>query len=159
MTSEGFAAAISAFVGQNYGANKILRIKEGYYKGIKVLGTFGVFASLLLIFAARPLFTIFTPEDPKAIAEGIIYLRILGLSQLFMSVEIGTAGAFNGLGRTIPPTITGVTLNALRIPAAIFLSTYTMLELSGIWWAISGSSILKGIILFTWYQSELQKLK
>jgi Na+-driven multidrug efflux pump len=52
-----------------------------------------------------------------------------------------------------------VTLNALRIPAAIFLSTYTMLELSGIWWAISGSSILKGIILFTWYQSELQKLK
>ena len=159
MTSEGFAAAISAFVGQNYGANKILRIKEGYYKGIKVLGTFGVFASLLLIFAARPLFTIFTPEDPKAIAEGIIYLRILGLSQLFMSVEIGTAGAFNGLGRTMPPTITGVTLNALRIPAAIFLSTYTMLELSGIWWAISGSSILKGIILFTWYQSELQKLK
>jgi len=159
MTSEGFAAAISAFVGQNYGANKISRIKEGYYKGIKVLGTFGIFASLLLIFAARPLFSIFTPEDPKAIAEGIIYLRILGLSQLFMSVEIGTAGAFNGLGRTMPPTITGVTLNALRIPAAIFLSTYTMLELSGIWWAISGSSILKGVILFTWYQSELQKLK
>lgn len=159
MTSEGFAAAISAFVGQNYGANKISRIKEGYYKGIKVLGSFGFFVSLLLIFAARPLFTIFTPEDPKAIAEGIVYLRILGLSQLFMSVEIGTAGAFNGLGKTIPPTITGVTLNALRIPSAIFLSTYTVLELSGIWWAISGSSILKGIILFTWYQRELQKLK
>jgi putative MATE family efflux protein len=159
MTSEGFAAAISAFVGQNYGANKISRIKEGYYKGIKVLGTFGVFASLLLIFAARPLFTIFTPEDPRAIAEGIIYLRILGLSQLFMSIEIGTAGAFNGLGKTIPPTITGVTLNALRIPAAILLSTYTVLGLSGIWWAISGSSILKGTILFIWYQKELHKLK
>lgn len=159
MTSEGFAAAISAFVGQNYGANKISRIKEGYYKGIKVLGTFGIFASLLLIFAARPLFTIFTPDDPKAIAEGIIYLRILGLSQFFMSIEIGTAGAFNGLGKTIPPTITGITLNAMRIPAAILLSGYTFLELSGIWWAISGSSILKGIILFAWYQRELQKLK
>ncbi len=159
MTAEGFAAAISAFVGQNYGANKISRIKEGYYKGIKVLGTFGIFASILLIFAARPLFTIFTPDDPKAIAEGIIYLRILGLSQFFMSIEIGTAGAFNGLGKTIPPTITGVTLNALRIPAAILLSGFTFLELSGIWWAISGSSILKGIILFIWYQRELQKLK
>ncbi|WP_422484385.1 MATE family efflux transporter [Gudongella sp. DL1XJH-153] len=159
MTSEGFAAAISAFVGQNYGANKISRIKEGYYKGIKVLGTFGIFASLLLIFAARPLFTIFTPDDPKAIAEGIIYLRILGLSQFFMSIEIGTAGAFNGLGKTIPPTITGISLNAMRIPAAILLSGYTFLELSGIWWAISGSSILKGIILFAWYQRELQKLK
>ncbi|MGM0396061.1 MAG: MATE family efflux transporter [Bacillota bacterium] len=159
MTSEGFAAAISAFVGQNYGANKISRIKEGYYKAIKVLGSFGIFTSFLLIFAAEPLFTIFIPKDPQAIAEGVIYLRILGLSQFFMSIEIGTAGAFNGLGRTIPPTITGVTLNALRIPAAIFLSGYTFLELSGIWWAISGSSILKGIILFIWYQRQLQKLK
>ena len=159
MTSEGFAAAISAFVGQNYGAKKISRIKEGYYKGIKVLGSFGIFASLLLIFAAEPLFSVFTPEDPKAIAEGIVYLRILGLSQFFMSIEIGTAGAFNGLGRTIPHTITGITFNALRIPAAILLSRYTVLGLSGIWWAISGSSVFKGIIMFIWYQKELQKLQ
>ena len=123
MTSEGFSAAISAFVGQNFGAGKIARIKEGYYKGIKILGAFGFSASLLLIIGAEPLFSIFTPDDPEAIAEGIKYLRILGLSQFFMTVEIGTAGAFNGLGKTVPPTVTGIFLNALRIPAAIMIST------------------------------------
>lgn len=158
MTSEGFAAAISAFVGQNYGAKKFDRIKEGYYKGIKLLGYFGIFISFLLIFAAKPIFTMFTPKDPQTIAEGVIYLRILGLSQFFMSIEIGTAGAFNGLGLTLPPTIAGVSINLLRIPMAILLSSSAALGLSGIWWAITGTSILKGIVLFIWFFFVLRSL-
>lgn len=159
MTSEGFASAISAFVGQNFGAGKYKRIKEGYNAGIKVLGGFGIMSSILLFTAAEPLFTIFTPNDPDAIREGITYLRILGLSQFFMSIEIGTTGAFNGLGKTVPPTVVGITLNALRIPMAMLLSTYTVLGLSGIWWAISISSILKGIILYFWFWFILKKLR
>lgn len=156
MTSEGFSTAISAFVGQNYGAKKFDRIVEGYKKGMELVGGIGLFASLLLIFAARPLFTIFTPEDPIAIREGIIYLRVLGLSQFFMSIEIGTAGAFNGLGKTLPPTIVGIILNALRIPIAILLSSYTVLGLSGVWWSISLTSIVKGIILVIWFKYILK---
>ena len=152
MTAEGFSTAISAFVGQNYGAKKFDRIVEGYKKAMELVGGIGLFASLLLIFAARPLFTIFTPEDPLAIKEGIIYLRVLGLSQFFMSIEIGTSGAFNGLGRTLPPTIVGITLNALRIPIAIVLSGYTVLGLAGVWWSITLTSIVKGIILVIWFK-------
>lgn len=152
MTSEGFSTAISAFMGQNYGARKFDRIKEGYNKAMKLVGGIGLFASLLLIFAAKPLFTIFTPEDPLAIKEGIIYLRVLGLSQFFMSIEIGTAGAFNGLGKTLPPTIVGIILNALRIPIAILLSGYTILGLAGVWWSITLTSIVKGIILVIWFK-------
>ncbi|NLK65500.1 MAG: MATE family efflux transporter [Tissierellia bacterium] len=147
MTSEGFSAAISAFVGQNYGANKIKRIKEGYIKGIQIIGGIGIFATILLMFGAELLFTIFTPDDPLAIKEGIIYLRILGLSQFLMAIEIGTTGAFNGLGKTIYPTANGIILNVLRIPAAIVLSK-TTLGLSGVWWAITISSNLKGLVLF-----------
>ena len=156
MTSEGFSAAISAFVGQNYGAKKFHRIVEGYKKAMELVGGIGLFASLLLIFAARPLFTIFTPNDPGAIAEGIIYLRVLGLSQFFMSIEIGTSGAFNGLGKTLPPTIVGISLNALRIPIAIVLSGYTVLGLAGVWWSITLTSIVKGIILVIWFKHLLK---
>lgn len=160
MTSEGFSTAIAAFVGQNYGAKKFERIKEGYYKGIQILGGIGTFTTLLLIFAAKPLFTIFTPNDPIAIQEGIVYLRILGLCQFFMSIEIGSAGAFNGLGKTLPPTIIGISANAIRIPFAIFLSSYTALGLSGIWWSISMTGILKGIVLTSWFIYVLKhKLK
>ncbi|TWH78172.1 MATE family efflux transporter [Sedimentibacter saalensis] len=158
MTSEGFSSSISAFVGQNYGAKKLERIKEVYKQGIQILGSIGIFTSLLLIFAAKFLFAIFVPNDPIAINEGVIYLRILGLSQFFMCVEIGTIGAFNGLGKTLQPTVNGVVLNVLRIPFALILSS-TVLGLSGVWWSISISSILKGIILFIWFRFVLAKLK
>lgn len=158
MTSEGFSSSISAFVGQNYGAKKLERIKEGYKQGIQILGSIGIFTSLLLIFAAKFLFAIFVPNDPIAINEGVIYLRILGLSQFFMCIEIGTIGAFNGLGKTLQPTVNGVVLNVLRIPFALILSS-TVLGLSGVWWSISISSILKGIILFIWFRFVLAKLK
>lgn len=156
-TSEGFSSAISAFVGQNYGANKFHRIKQGYREGMQIIGGIGIFASLLLIFAAEPLFTIFVPNDPLAIEEGIRYLRILGFSQFFMSIEIGTNGSFNGLGNTLPPTINGIAFNALRIPIAYLLSM-TALGLSGIWWAISGTSIIKGIVIYLWFKFALDKV-
>lgn len=157
MTADGFSAAISAFTGQNYGAKKIDRIKEGYKKGIQILGGIGILTTVFIVFGAEFLFKVFVPNDPQAIKEGIIYLRILGLSQFFMSIEIGTTGAFNGLGRTIPPTINGVIFNLLRIPAAMLLSQ-TALGLSGIWYSISLSSILKGIFLYYWFKLIIKNL-
>jgi len=145
LSAEGFSSAISAFVGQNYGAKKVDRIRKGYKRGMQILGTIGIFTSLLLIIGAKQLFTIFTPNDPIAIKEGINYLRILGISQFFMATEIGTAGAFNGMGRTMPPTLIGMVFNILRIPVALLLSS-TELGLLGIWWTVSLSSVLKGTI-------------
>ena len=80
---------------------------------------------------------------------GIDYLRILAFSQIFMSLEITTAGAFNGLGKTMPPSIIGVGGNLLRIPLAFLL--IPSLGLNGIWWAICVSSILKGVMMVSWY--------
>lgn len=156
MTAGGFSTAISAFVGQNYGAGKWDRIKEGYKKGLMIVGIIGIFATCLLIFGAIPIFRLFIPHDKEALEIGITYLRILGISQFFMTIEIATQGAFNGVGKTIPPSLVGITFNALRIPAALILSNY--LGLNGIWWSISISSVFKGIVLTTWYVLSLRKI-
>lgn len=158
MTSGGFSTAISAFVGQNFGARKFDRIKKGYRKGLEIVGVIGVFATVLLMFGASPVFKLFIPDDPEALEIGIRYLRILALSQFFMAIEIASQGAFNGLGKTIPPSLVGVTFNALRIPASLVLSS-TFLGLDGVWWSISISSVFKGIILTTWYILVLRKIK
>ena len=81
---------------------------------------------------------------------------ILGVSQLFMSVEITTAGAFAGFGRTVPPSVVGIVLTAARIPFAMLL-TQTALGLNGIWWSITISSIFKGIILLIWFLLFLKR--
>lgn len=79
-------------------------------------------------------------------AIGVNYLRIVGLSQMFMMVEQTSIGAFSGLGRTLYPSIVSVTFTSARIPVAVLLSS--VMGLSGIWWALSISSMVKGCILF-----------
>ncbi len=148
MTASGFQTALSAFVGQNYGAKKWDRIYKGYFTAIGIIAVIGVITSCLLIFLPGPIFSAFIKE-PDVLEYGKVYLRILGMSQLFMCMEITTAGAFNGLGKTFPPSIVGIVLNALRIPAALLLSV--SLGLNGVWWSISISSICKGLILTSWF--------
>lgn len=145
MTAEGFATAITAFVGQNYGARNYDRVKKGYYRGLQIVSIVGTFAMFLFILGGEPIFSIFTPEDPDAILEGANYLRILGFSQIFICIEIASTGAFNGLGKTLPPALTGMIFNFLRIPGAKILSA-TALGLGGVWWSITISSIFKGVV-------------
>jgi len=156
MTADGFAAALGAFTAQNYGARNLERVKKGYQTAMLVVFGWGVLCTLLLVGLPGPIFQIFIPE-PEVLPLGIDYLRILGYSQLFMSIEIATTGAFSGIGNTIPPSVVGITLTALRIPAAMILMD-TALGLNSIWWIISVSSILKGIILTVWFVIVLRKL-
>lgn len=146
MTAGGFSTALSAFVGQNYGAKKYDRIRKGYFYTLAMASIVGILATLLLVFGGKYIFGFFIPEK-EAIDYGIVYLRILGYSQLFMCIEITTAGAFNGLGKTLFPSIISIIFTGLRVPAAKILSSKELLGLNGIWWSISMSSVLKGILL------------
>lgn len=155
MTADGFAAAVNSFLAQNYGARKKERIRKGYGSAMGVVLLWGLFCTLLLILCPEPVFRLFISER-DVIPMGVDYLVILGVSQLFMSVEITTAGAFAGLGKTLPPSVSSIVLTAARIPMAALL-VKTPLGLNGIWWSITISSILKGIVLFIWFRRELKQ--
>ena len=145
MVGDGFSAAVNAFLGQNYGAKRYERVRRGYFCAIAMTAAWGLCTTFLLIGMARPLFSIFLHEE-EVMAIGINYLRIVGLSQMFMMVEQTSIGAFSGLGRTLYPSIVSVTFTSARIPVAVLLSS--VMGLSGIWWALSISSMVKGCILF-----------
>jgi putative MATE family efflux protein len=156
MTAGGFSTALGAFVGQNYGAGKWERIYKGYFTALGIVSIIGIGATVLLIFGAEPVFSIFIPEK-EAMKYGVVYLRILGLSQFFMCIEIATAGAFNGLGKTIPPSIISILFTGLRVPMAEVLSSDTFLGLNGVWWTLTITSIIKGILLVSWFIIVLRK--
>ncbi|RBP66693.1 putative MATE family efflux protein [Alkalibaculum bacchi] len=157
-TANGFSTALAAFVGQNYGAKKWDRINKGYHIAVRIMTTIGLITTVLLIFGARPIFSIFLSEK-EAIYYGVKYLKILGISQLFMCLEITTAGAFNGLGKTVPPSVVSIVFTSLRIPAAVLLSSNAVLGVTGVWWSVSLSSVIKGIVLVAWYIIYLNKVK
>ena len=154
--SIGLASAISAFVGQNYGARNFERLRTGYFIGLKWIVSIGFVISAVFIFGGKYLYGFFF-ENPETIAMGQDYLRILGFSQMFMCAEITTTGAFNGVGRTLQPTVNSVVVTSLRIPLAYILTL--IMGLTGIWWSISGTSILKGIISVAWFLWTLRKIK
>ena len=149
MTADGFSAAVNSFVGQNYGAKNIGRVKQGYKTALRIAVVWGVITTLILTLLPQYIFGIFIPE-PEVIPMGVDYLRIIGYSQLFMCMEIMTQGAFSGMGRTIPPAVESIALTSARIPMAMLLSS-TALGLNGIWWSLSISSILKGLVIVTWF--------
>ena len=155
MTSEGFSYAMNSFTAQNYGAENYGRVKKGFYTGTGMMTVFGVLVTLMLVLGAAPLFGIFIHE-PDVIAGGANYLRIVGLSQLFMCYEMATTGAFNGIGQTKLPSITGLVLTVARIPMCWLLMP--VLGINGVWWAISLSSITKGVLLQVLFRIRLQKL-
>lgn len=142
-TADGFAAALNAFVGQNYGAGEMNRVKKGYRASLWTVGIWGVLIMLSFIIFPEPIARIFFHE-PKAIATAVGYLVIIGFSEAFMCVELTTIGALSGLGKTRLCSIISIILTGARIPLAVILGG--MMGLSGIWWAISSTSIVKGII-------------
>ncbi|MEF9954978.1 MAG: MATE family efflux transporter [Clostridium sp.] len=157
MTAEGFGVAINSFTGQNYGAKQYKRVKDGYLTAVKIMTVWGILTTAVLIFLSVPIFRVFIAE-PEVLAAGSDYLKILGVSQIFMCIEILTAGAFAGLGKTMLSSVISTIFTVLRIPMAVALSA-TVLGLNGIWWAITLSSVLKGMIFLGFYLVTLRKLK
>ena len=149
-TADGFAAALNAFIAQNYGAGKMDRVRKGYRASLWTVGIWGLLISFVFICFPKAIADIFFHE-PKAVATAVGYLVIIGFSEAFMCVELTTVGALSGLGRTRLCSIISITFTSARIPLAIILGG--LIGLSGIWWALSITSIIKGIIFtctFLW---------
>ena len=158
-TADGFAAALNAFIAQNYGAGKMERVRKGYRASLWTVGIWGLLISFVFICFPKAIADIFFHE-PKAVATAVGYLVIIGFSEAFMCVELTTVGALSGLGRTRLCSIISIAFTSARIPLAIILGG--LIGLSGIWWALSITSIIKGIIFtctFLWITRKRQVCK
>ena len=155
MTADGFGMAINAFVGQNYGAGNLKRVKKGYMTAAGIMSIWGLFTTILLIAGAVPIISLFIHEV-EVIPAGASYLRIIGFSEMFMCVELMTVGAMSGMGKTMEASVITILLTSARIPLAMILGS-TSLGLDGIWWALTISSVTKGILFFLVYLNMMKR--
>ena len=84
-TADGFAAALNAFIAQNYGAGKMDRVRKGYRASLWTVGIWGLLISFVFICFPKAIADIFFHE-PKAVATAVVYLVIIGFSEAFMCV-------------------------------------------------------------------------
>jgi putative MATE family efflux protein len=148
MSANGFGTGVSAFVGQNFGAGNYSRIWQGFKTGVKITYTIGAIYCLILLIFPRLIFSLFL-RDETTIQLGVEYMRIICITQPFLCVYMVCVGAFNGLGKSIYPSVIGLSASVFRIPMAMLLSK--IYGLNGIWITISSLLVLECSILFLWF--------
>ena len=113
-----FGQAMSTFAGQNIGAQRLDRLKDGTRQGLMLsLGTALVLTPLVLL-AGPTLMRLFTKEEALVtLAMGMMY--ILAAGYVAMSVTQVLQGVMRGAGDTVTPMwINFGTTILLRLPVA-----------------------------------------
>lgn len=115
MISGAFGIAITTFVGQNYGAGKMDRVKKSIRVCIGMDLAVSVFMTLLLIFLRVPLFHIFVNDDAVVEIGSQMLMLLTPFYAIFVFTEI-LSGALRGMGDVmIPMFITVGGICVLRI--------------------------------------------
>nr|MBP7497472.1 MATE family efflux transporter [Bacteroidales bacterium] len=129
-----FSFALTAFIGQNIGANKQERIKKGLFATLIITAIISLSITLLTVLFRFPLMALFT-NDANIIKIGAHYLIIVCSFYIMFSTLLVMNGLFRGAGDTlIPMFITLFSLWVIRIPLSWFLSA--RIGVDGVWWSI-----------------------
>ena len=129
-----FSMALSTFVGQNIGANKIERVKKGLLTTWVITSVISITITLIALFFGKYLMQMFT-DDADVIRIGARYLVIVSSFYILFSTMFSFTGVFRGAGDTIIPMfITLFSLWVVRIPVSYFLSL--KIGIDGVWWGI-----------------------
>jgi len=152
----GFASALTAFTGQNFGGGRWDRINRGTRISLYCMIVWGVITTAIPWLFGRQMFALFV-QDEAVIQEGVRLLRIHSICQLFICLEFWAVGLFRGFGKTVPSSVATIVGNSLRVPLSYALSL-TALGVAGLWWGIALGACLRAIILVIWYIRYARKL-
>ena len=99
-----FSMAITTFVGQNYGAGNLKRVKKGMWVTLAMCIVYTVATGALLLFFSRPVLSLFT-RDAAVIAFGQTAMRYFCPFYWLIAILHALAGTVRGTGKTVPPMV------------------------------------------------------
>ena len=124
MAITGISSAATTFSGQNYGAGRIDRLREGQIMIPVANGAITLCFGLLFILIRMPILSMFS-SDPRILELSGRFVVIMLLSQWMYAVFNGISCIINGTGRVKYTTVINLLmLWAVRVPAAYLLATY-----------------------------------
>lgn len=152
-----FGTALSTYVGQNIGARKMQRVKQGLIATLNMSTWTALVTSVLIIIFRHQLMALFV-SDEAVIRIGGEYLMIVGSFYLIFSSMFVIGGVMRGAGDTlIPMFITLLSLWLIRIPLAALLSS--RFGVIGIWWAIPIAWFMGMSLSYIYYRTGRWKKK
>ena len=137
--------ALSTYAGQNMGAGKTHRIRDGYRESLLAMMAVAGVMTLMMQLCGESLVSLFVHE-PDVIAMGGRALKITSIFYVFLGVIYVTRGVLNGVGDAFFSFINGVVEITGRIGLPLLLLSVTGAGVWSIWittgatWLLAGSS-------------------
>ena len=132
MPINSIGMAFSTYVGQNYGAKKMQRIRQGLKSGVVVSLVVSVIVGLFILITASPLTALFGfPKGTSVNSVACEYLRIVAVTYWIAGLMYIFLNLFRGMGRMTLPTIAACLEPLSKIAGAIILGQ--IIGRIGIW--------------------------
>ncbi len=149
--------AMSTYTGQNIGAGKIDRVKQGYGRGCMMMAAFSFVMLPLAHFGGEFIMKLFVNEA-DVIAMGSQALKITSWFYFFLGLIYVTRGMLNGAGDAAFSFINGVVEMIGRICFAKPLTMIGSIGIWGIWMATALTWFITGIVsVLRYHQGKWKK--
>ena len=147
------SAALTPFVGQNFGARRYDRVSGGLTFVNRFAQIYGLAVAVMLLFASSYVGRLFT-EDPVALGASKLYLNIVPWTYGFLGMSMAANAAFNAMGKPVAAMFVSLSRTLLvYVPLAWILSQF--FGLPGIFFAAACANVTAGLVGFTWFRSVL----
>lgn len=149
--------ALSSYAGQNLGARKPERIKQGYRVGLKAVIVFSIIMCIVPKVFGKQIISIFV-EDPEAIAMGAKGLMISSCFYVMLGLIYIARGTLNGIGDNRYAMLNAFTELACRVGLAWPLTHLTGLGCWGIWVTTSLTWTITGVMSIIRYRRKMRRI-
>ena len=112
--------------------------------------------TLLAYLAPATLIRIFS-HDPRVIAFGSEYLRIVPFNFISSGIIFTTSSVFQGIGNTLPPLFSSLTWLVLFVVPAVIISRMPGFDIREVWYLSLGTIIFQMCINLLLLRHELRK--
>ena len=147
--------AVSPVVGQNFGGRHADRVRHTVYSAIGIATLMMLVLTLIAYLAPAALIGTFS-SDPRVIAFGSDYLRIVSLNFVSAGIVFTTSSVFQGIGNTLPPLFSSMTRLILFALPAVLISRTPGFEIRHVWYLSVGSIILQMCVNLLLLRHELR---
>ena len=115
--------ACATFAGQNYGAGRMDRVRQGARSAIAFAGSMSVVMSTILYFFGGKIAQLFVDEaNIETINAAHTYLKVIAVFYFALAVLFVFRNTLQGIGKTYVSMIAGVSELVGRVVAALILS-------------------------------------
>lgn len=147
------SGSIGPFLGQNMGAQRLDRMREGFAWSVRFAMLYGLAIAVLLLVSGTAFSEIFASTQ-ASVPPSELYLWLVPASFGLYGVLMVVAGAFNGLGNPKPNLILYTAKSLLF--AAGTVAGAALDGYRGLCLGIALSSILSGLAAYAWYHRGIK---